>query len=163
MMRCGYKFFLHAKYLCGDGQWPIIKKKQNSSLKWRGICGVRDTFKAGVGRKIRNGKALNFWFDNFLSLIVLLLILYWVRKGFIDRNDQVSKFVTAWGERDMRKLEMWLDSDSINRLMRAHSPCEERGEDTFYWKLVSDSFFSIKSAYNFLFTSSSNCNSNIWK
>lgn len=47
--------------------------------------------------------------------------------------------------------------------MCAQPPCEERGEDKYFWKPSSDGSFSIKSAYQFPFAGIHRNGESIWK
>lgn len=122
-----------------------------------------DTFRKGMGKKIGNGNSTSFWFDNWSEINVPLIALIPGREGLIDKDDKVADYINQSGEWDRGRMNFWLPHHIVDRIICAHPPREERGEDKHFWKPSTDGTFSVRSAYHFLIAGTQRQEDNVWK
>lgn len=116
-----------------------------------------------VGKKIGNGRTTNMWFDNWSDLNCPIVAAIPELESHINKRDTVKDYVTSTGNWNVQKLREWLPTPLTDRIIRAHPPCEGRGEDVFIWKPSSDGCFNIKSAYISLSAGNQHQGDDKWK
>lgn len=79
-----------------------------------------------------DGLSTSFWLDNWSELGLPLLDLIGGYEGYADCNERVVDYVTSEGEWDRSRLDMWFHPHEVDRIVSAHPPSAEKGEDKFY-------------------------------
>ncbi|KAK0586532.1 hypothetical protein LWI29_008529 [Acer saccharum] len=143
---------LKDKYLKGDHMTELDNLSPNCcSSTWRGILLGTKILRDGVKWRVGNGRGINFWYDNWVPTFNTLHSLSSSPLSDAMRLEKVSDYISdsIW---NVQKLNAVLPWHVVSRILSIHVNSNTTAEDSVVWGLSNNGNFSVKSAYNNIFT-----------
>ncbi|QHO33127.1 Putative ribonuclease H protein [Arachis hypogaea] len=143
---------LRSKYRCGTDILPNIRRINNASNLWKGVCRAWKDVESNTIWRIGDGSKINFWRHQWIpKLGTLDQHANQVRDSNYSPNS-LNNFLSISGHWDDRKLREWLPDEVVQRVLAMAPPSPWKNEDQITWALSSDGAFNLKSAYQSLHT-----------
>ncbi|XP_034211169.1 uncharacterized protein LOC117624139 [Prunus dulcis] len=138
------------KYLRGHSPCdPNLLLKQNCSPTWKGIVFGSQLLEKGLIWRLGKGDNINFWKDKWIADEALIHMVEVSPDSSMDTI--VSDFLMD-GWWDIEKLRRVLPEDWVQKIIGCPADLGGTTEDCQIWQTTSNGLFSVKTAYNLLFS-----------
>ncbi|KAI5352205.1 hypothetical protein L3X38_005096 [Prunus dulcis] len=138
------------KYLRGHSPCdPNLLLKQNCSPTWKGIVFGSQLLEKGLIWRLGKGDNINFWKDKWIADEALIHMVEVSPDSSVDTI--VSDFLMD-GWWDIEKLRRVLPEDWVQKIIGCPADLGGTTEDCQIWQTTSNGLFSVKTAYNLLFS-----------
>lgn len=141
---------MRSKYDCGGLMLPNVRCGSRASHIWREIARSWNLVEQSVAWVVRNGQTVRFWQDRWVHGLGHLSDL--AAEIPSDEWDFLVSDYVAEAEWNWTKLKQLLPADKIASIK---PPCQG-AEDFPVWSHSKDGFFTIKTAYQFLYADNIN-------
>lgn len=138
------------KYGCGDDVIPSVKRKNQNSNLWLGICKTWKNVLEGSCWRIGNGQKAKFWKDCCCRKGWCLRDVAIKPLEEIEINRMVSDFFLPNGDWNREELKYSLSEEILEWIVKVHLGKSNNEEDTVQWNYLKEVEFTVKAAYNML-------------